>query len=89
MSLPAMSLDLMFCATVERAVRGGGSTLGTNSMVASRFSGRKPLGGARWAISLHCTNRLTKQYSGHVGPPFLAMKLSSWSIRGVTIVQEP
>ena len=36
---------------------------------------------------LLCTNGLRKQHSGHVGPPFLAVKLSSQSV-GVTISQE-
>ena len=45
----------------------------------------EPLVGTGWAIFL---NGLRKWSSGHVGPPFLAVKLFSQSI-GVTIGQDP
>ena len=58
---------------------GGGQvvTLACNSMAASGLGYRKPLVGTGWATSL-------KESSGHVGPPFLAVKLFSRSV-GVTI----
>jgi len=62
---------------------------GANSMAASGLSCRKHLFGTGWAISLlRCMNGLRKQSSGHVGPPFWAVKLFSRSV-GVIIGQEP
>ena len=90
MSLPVMSLGLRFCASRKGVTRGGGwvSTLGPGKMTASGLSCRKYLVGTGWAISLLlCTNGLRKQSSGHVGPPFLAVKLFSCSV-GATIDQE-
>jgi len=41
----------------------------------------KPLVSPGWAISfLLCTNGLRKRSSGHVGPPFLAVRLFSHSV---------
>ena len=91
MSLPAMSLGLRLCASRKGGTGGGGqvSTLGPGNMAASGLSCRKPLVIPGWAISLlMCTNGLRKQSSGHVGPPFLAVRLFSRSV-GVTIGQEP
>ena len=90
MSLPAMSLGLRFCAS-RMGETGGGervSTLGPGNMAASGLSYRKPLVSTGWAISLLlCTNGLRKRSSGHVGPPFLAVRLFSHSV-GATIDQE-
>ena len=91
MSLPAMSLELRFCASRKGGTGEGGrvSTLGPGNMAASGLSCRKPLVSPGWAVSLLlCTNGLGKQSSGHVGPPFLAVKLFSHSV-GSTIGQEP
>ena len=64
------------------------STLGPGNMAASGLSCRKPLVGTGWAISLFFhTNGLRKQSFGHVGPPFLVVKLFSCSV-GATIGQE-
>ena len=89
MSLPAMSLGLRFCASRKGKTEGGGqvSTLGPGSMAAFGLCSRKPLVGTVWAISLLlCTNGLRKQSSGHVGSPFLAVKLFTHSV-GTTIGQ--
>ena len=58
-------------------------------MAASGLGYRKPLfGTAGWAIShLLCTDGSRKQFSSYVGPPFLAVKLFSWSVQ-VVITQE-
>ena len=70
----------------------GGTTYsmtGPSNMAASGLSCRKPLVIPGWAISLlMCMNGLTKRSSGHVGPPFLAVRLFSRSV-GATIGQEP
>jgi len=48
--------------------------MGANSMAASGLGSRKALVGTGWAISiLLCMNRLRKQPSGLVGPPFLTI----------------
>ena len=91
MSLPAMSLGLRFCASRKGGTGRGGrvSTLGPDDVAASGLGCRKPLVGTGWAISLLlCTNELRKRSSGHVGPPFLAVKLFSCSI-WAAIGQEP
>ena len=78
MSLPAMSLGLRFCASRKGGTGGGGwvSILSPGNMAASGLSCRKPLGGTGCAISLLlCMNGLRKWSSGHVGTPFLAVKL--------------
>ena len=70
----------------ERVGQGGGgsiSTLGPGNMAASGLSCRKPLVSTGWAISLLlCTNGLRKQSSGHIGPPFLAVRLFVSLCRG-------
>ena len=49
-------------------------------MAASGLGLEKLLVGAGWAISLLlCTNGPRKQSSRLVGPPFLIVKLFSWS----------
>ena len=91
MSLPALSLGLRFCTSRKGGTEGGGwvSTLGPGNTTASGLSCRKTLVSTGWAVSLLlCTNGLRKPSSGHVGPPFLAVKLFSCSV-GATIGQEP
>ena len=91
MSLPAVSFRLRFCGSRKSGTGGGESvsTLGPGNMAASGLSCRKPLVIPMWAISLlMCTNGRRKQSSGHVGPPFLAVRLFSRSV-GATIGQEP
>ena len=91
MSLPAISLGLRLCTSRKGGTGGGGqvSTLGQGNMAASGLSCRKPLVIPGWAISLLMfTNALRKRSSGHVGPPFLAVRLFSRSV-GATIGQEP
>ena len=86
MSLPAMSLGLRFYASRKGKTGGGGwvSTMGWDSIAASGLSYRRSLNGIRWAISLLlCTNGIRKQFSGHVEPSFLTMKLFPWA-GGVT-----
>jgi len=86
-----MSLGLRLCASRKGGAGGGGqvSTLGPGNMAASGVSCRKPLVIPGWAISLlMCTKGLSKRFSGHVGPPFLAVRLFSRSV-GATIGQEP
>ena len=86
-----MSLGLRFCASRKGGTGGGErvSTLGPGNMAASGLSCKKPLVSPGWAISLLLsTNRLRKRSSGHVGPPFLAVRLFSRSV-GETIGQEP
>jgi len=90
MSLLAMSLRLRFRASRKGGTGGGGrfSSLVPGNMTTSGLSCRKPLVSTGWAISLLlCTNELRKRSSGHVGPPFLAVRLFSRSV-GVTIGQE-
>jgi len=85
MSLLAMSLVLR---QWDRG-RWTGSTLGPGNMAAFGLNCRKPLVSLGWAISLLlCMNGLRKWSSGHVGPPFLAVRLFSYSV-GVTIGQKP
>ena len=89
MSLLAMSLGLRFCASRKGRTEGGGqvSTLGPGSMAASGLCCRKPLVGTVWAISLLlCMNGWRKQSSGHVGSPFLAVKLFTHSV-GMTMAK--
>jgi len=87
MSLQAMSLGLRFCAS-RKGGRGGGGQVGPGNMASSGFSCRKPLVCTGWAIALLlCMNGLRKWSSGHVGPPFLAVKLFR-SVE-VTIGHEP
>jgi len=92
MSLPAMPLGLRFSATAERVGQGevGGfqpwahvAELRLGLAVESPWSA---LGGP-FSLLL-CTNGLRKWSSGHVGPPFLAVRLFSCSV-GATIGQEP
>ena len=55
--------------------------MGPDSIAASRLSCRKPLVSTGWAISLLLgMNGLRKWSSGHVGPPFLSVKLFSRSL---------
>ena len=80
--LPAMSLGLRLCASRKGRTRGGGwvSALSLGSMAASELGLEKLLIGAGWAISLLlCTNGPRKQSARLVGPPFLTVKLFSWS----------
>ena len=73
----------------EEGEGGQVSTLGPDNMATSGLSYRKPLVSPGWAISLLLyTNRHRKWSSGHVGPPFLAVRLFSRSV-GATIGQEP
>ena len=90
MSLLVMSQGLRFCTSRKGGTWRGGrvSTLGPGSMAASGLCYRKHLVSTGWAISLFLrTNGLRKRSSGHVGPPFLAVKLFSRSV-GVTIGQQ-
>ena len=71
--------DLGSVPAKEGGTVGGGRV----SMAASGLSCRKPLISTGWAISLFLfTNGLRKRLSGHVGPPFLAVKLFSRSLCG-------
>ena len=56
----------------------------TEGMAASGLGCQKALVGTGWAISLILrTNRLRKQSSNLVGPPFLTVTLFSWSAQAV------
>jgi len=91
MSLGAMFfMDLRFCTSRKGGIGGGRWVYpkGTNSMAASGLSYRKHLVGTGLAISLLYMNGLRKWSSGHVRPPFPAVKLLSHSV-GATIDQEP
>ena len=80
--LPAMSLVLRLCASRKGGTGGGGqvSALSLGSMAASGLGLDKLLLGAGWAFSLLlCTKGPRKQSSCLVGPPFLTVKLFSWS----------
>ena len=86
MSLPAMSLCLRFC-TSRKGRTGGGGRVPTWAQIAWLRLGLVventwlALGGS--SLLLLCMNGLRKQSSGHVGPPFLAVKLFSCSyVRG-------
>ena len=68
-------------------VKGPSQSLGPGNMAASGLSCRKPLISPGWAISLLCTNGLRKQFSGNVGPSFLAVRPFSRSSQA-TVGQE-
>ena len=81
MSLQAISLGLMFCASRKGGTGGGGrvSTLGRDSMVTFMLSCRKPLVGTEWAIlSSYVRMGLLAMF------PFCAGKFFSQSVQ-VTI----
>ena len=70
--------DLRFVSAerVKQGEVGRFSTLDPGNMAASGLSCRKTLVSPGWAISLLlCMNGLRKWSSGHVGPPFLAVRL--------------
>ena len=82
-------IQLSACNVAGTEGGGRASTLGPGNVAASGLSCRKPLVGTGYAISLLlCTNGLRKWSSGHVGPPFLAVKLFSRSV-GAAIGQKP
>jgi len=49
-SLPAMSLELRFCASRKGGTGGGGRVLGLGIMAASGLIYRKPLVGTGWVV---------------------------------------
>ena len=78
MTLLAMSLGLRFCASKKGETGGGGwvSTLSPGNMASCGLSCRKPYG-RHWVghFSPLCMNGLREWSSGHVGLPFLAVRL--------------